>query len=294
MVPRWSLPAMTKARRTPGMGSSTTCSSEVSHWPAMPVTSSRPAATSRSMSGLRPIVPISTTSGWSGISSTDTSGATPVTRPMSSRRSPTTRITPGKSVELTTSGAATPSAISGNVPSPGDSTTYEPVRCNGVSESFDRSIETKAMQWVEIASSAVNLPAASCGEAHRGGGRMKTDSDIVRRRAGLIAAIMAVLAVAACGPAPTKPAVPAGQAAPGGQVAPSATAASVEGCPADWRAPGTWTKENDHPGPLVPAEGARSVSLCRDLGADPDSADQTPRTMEATLTVGVADLVAAL
>ena len=46
MVPRWSLPAITKARLTPGIGLSTTCSSDVSHCPAMPLTSSFPAETS--------------------------------------------------------------------------------------------------------------------------------------------------------------------------------------------------------------------------------------------------------
>ena len=95
MVPRWSLPAITNARRTPGTGLSTTCWSEVSHCPAIPVTSSFPAETSWSMSGLLPTVPIRTISSAAGSLSTDTAGWTPVTAAMSDCRSFTTRITPG-------------------------------------------------------------------------------------------------------------------------------------------------------------------------------------------------------
>ncbi len=123
IVPRWSLPAMTSARRTPGSGSRTTCCSEVSHLPAIPVTSSFPARTRPSISGLAPMVPTSTGSLCAGTRSTETAGATLVTRSMSVRRSPTTRTTPGKSLPLTTSGAATPRATNGKEPGRGEVTT---------------------------------------------------------------------------------------------------------------------------------------------------------------------------
>jgi len=115
-VPRWSLPAMTNARRTPGIGSSITCSSEVSHFPAMALTSSLPAPTSLSISGLLPIVPTRTTSLCAGTSSVATAGLTPVTRSTSAWRSPATRTTPGWSLALTTIGAAFPPATSGKLP----------------------------------------------------------------------------------------------------------------------------------------------------------------------------------
>ncbi|CAM5430982.1 hypothetical protein SCANM63S_00675 [Streptomyces canarius] len=57
IVPRGSLPAMTNARSTPGIGCSTTVWSEVSQLPRTPVTSSFPDRIRPSTSGLRPIVP---------------------------------------------------------------------------------------------------------------------------------------------------------------------------------------------------------------------------------------------
>ncbi len=80
------------------------------------------------MSGLFPIVPTSTTSPVSGTVSVKTAGLTPVTRSTSARRSPPTRVTPGKSLALTTIGAALPWATRGNRPAPGVKTMQESVR----------------------------------------------------------------------------------------------------------------------------------------------------------------------
>src|SRR5918992_3456746 len=126
MVPRWSLPAITKARRTPAIGFCTTCSSDVSHLPAMPVTLSFPERMRLSMSGLLPMVPTSTTLSCWGTVSVETAGSTSVTRLMSACRSVTTRWTPAKSAELTTMGAALPEATSGKRPGPDLAVMYVP------------------------------------------------------------------------------------------------------------------------------------------------------------------------
>ena len=109
------------------MGLSTTCCSEVSHRPRTAATSNFPAATRPSISGLRPIVPISTTSATPLGTELATVGATPVTRWRSVLRSFTTRTTPAWSPLLTTSGAARPAAARVKPPDTGLNDTYSPV-----------------------------------------------------------------------------------------------------------------------------------------------------------------------
>ena len=96
MVPRWSLPAITNARRTPGSGSSTTCSSD-----GLPLAGDaarrracrrrpgrRSAGCGRSCRRAR-------CRAAPGSDRPRRPAATPVTRSMSACRSPTTRMTPG-------------------------------------------------------------------------------------------------------------------------------------------------------------------------------------------------------
>lgn len=114
IVPRWSLPAMTNARSTPGSGFSTTVWRLVSHLPVIPEAFSLPAEIRPSISGLRPMVPTRTISRLPrGGAFRASKGRTPVTRSMSSRRSPATRTTPSWSSSLTTTGAARPALTRG-------------------------------------------------------------------------------------------------------------------------------------------------------------------------------------
>src|ERR1019366_2461165 len=116
IVPRLSLPAITSARDTPGIGRSTTVVTADSHFPTTPVTSSLWRRMRSSMIELFPIVPIRTTSPpRSPLGSWTTAGSSAVTLWTSSARSPTARITPGQSSAPTTNGAAAPFCTSGNV-----------------------------------------------------------------------------------------------------------------------------------------------------------------------------------
>ncbi len=124
MVPRLSAPAITSARRTPGIGCSTTVVTADSHWPAIPLTSSLCLRTSASISGLFPMVPMITTSSPAGAPVLTTGASCPVTRPTSWLKSPTALTTPGQSSPLTTSVAACPFAASTKSPGAGDVLTY--------------------------------------------------------------------------------------------------------------------------------------------------------------------------
>ena len=142
MAPRLSAPAITSARRTPGIGCSTTVVTAASHCPSIPLTSSLCLRTSESINGLLPIVPISTTSTpaetrlpaapflMAGApvpadAPILTTGAScPVTRPTSWLKSPTALTTPGQSSPLTSSVAACPFAASTKSPCAGDVLTY--------------------------------------------------------------------------------------------------------------------------------------------------------------------------
>ena len=124
MVPRLSAPAITSARRTPGIGCSTTVVTADSHWPAIPLTSSLCLRTSASISGLLPMVPIRTTSIPAAGLPFINGASCPVTLPISRLRSPAARTTPGQSSSLTTSGAALPFAASTKAAGDGDVLTY--------------------------------------------------------------------------------------------------------------------------------------------------------------------------
>ncbi len=112
MVPRRSLPAMTIARSTPVIGASTSWVTEASQRPATSETSRRPAAISRSMTGLWPIVPISTAVRDRPAVLVLSVGRTPLTRSMSACKSPATRRTATSSAASTNTSTATPPATS--------------------------------------------------------------------------------------------------------------------------------------------------------------------------------------
>jgi hypothetical protein len=78
-VPRLSLPAITSALATPGSGLAIVSRKNDSHLPAIWLTSILCSRTSRSMSGLRPTVPMITTAaiGWPSVIK---AGWSPVTR----------------------------------------------------------------------------------------------------------------------------------------------------------------------------------------------------------------------
>ncbi|SPE19854.1 hypothetical protein SBA5_250084 [Candidatus Sulfotelmatomonas gaucii] len=123
-MPRLSAPAITSARRTPGIGRSTTVVTADSHLPSMPFTSSLCRRTSASINGLLPMVPISTTFSPTRAAPFITGASCPVTRPTSWLRSPAARITPGQSSPLTTNGPDRPFTASTKAPDAGDVVTY--------------------------------------------------------------------------------------------------------------------------------------------------------------------------
>ena len=86
---------MTSALDTPGSGSRTVCRTNDSQRPRMPETSIRPSRASRSMSALRPSVPMITTRAPGCAASWPRAGVTVVTRAMSACRSPAARIDAG-------------------------------------------------------------------------------------------------------------------------------------------------------------------------------------------------------
>lgn len=117
---------ITNARSTPGSGWSTTVWRLVSHLPRIAETSSLPRATSPSISGLRPTVPMMVISRPLGAAPCERVGRTPVTRSMSLWRSPATRTTPAQSRSLTRIGAARPFLTSAKLPRRGVNEMYAP------------------------------------------------------------------------------------------------------------------------------------------------------------------------
>src|SRR5664280_566744 len=122
MAPRLSLPAITRALATPGIGLVTGWMTYDSHFPAIGLASMRPSRTSRSMTRHFPSVPAMITFAPRALSCGAIAGTMPVTRPMSVRRSFRARITPGKSCASTKSLAAAPCSTSGKPPETGANT----------------------------------------------------------------------------------------------------------------------------------------------------------------------------
>ncbi len=123
MVPRLSAPAITSARRTPGMGRSTM-------WSPPTPTGRNPAdielvpAYQRIDQRTLPMVPISTTSIPAACVPFINCASCPVTLPISWLRSPAARTTPGQSSLLTTRGTGLPFAASTKAAGDGDVLTY--------------------------------------------------------------------------------------------------------------------------------------------------------------------------
>jgi hypothetical protein len=108
----------------------------------------------------------------------------------------------------------------------------------------------------------------------------------VRRRGGVIACAIAVLAVAVGVPALRS----------GTRPDPAAPTPVGEECPAGWDALGQLSPLTpDEPGLLVPPDGALTVSLCKRTGRVSNSADPPePRVVAMTLATRASDMVAAL
>ena len=92
MVPRLSLPAMTRAAEHVRQGRRTTCRKNDSHLPAIGRTSIFPAAASMSIKRLLPIVPMMTALPETASVSRRSAGLRDVTRSMSDCKSPAARM----------------------------------------------------------------------------------------------------------------------------------------------------------------------------------------------------------